>query len=173
MKGRRAAVSSIVVVRPPCTSATSHAARCRYRFGTNARTSISPNAESEAASIRGPATTIMRSAGTRRFGEGRHDAPQQMPSRARAAHRDHADELVVVITELVPPRRTFRRARRGEARDVAGKIVMRRRPFANERQVRRKAFRHDVLRLAHEERAIAQPGRTVDVLDHLEVVISR
>ena len=37
--GRRAAASSMVVVRPPWTTARSLAARCRYRSGTKARTS--------------------------------------------------------------------------------------------------------------------------------------
>ena len=54
------ATSSIVVVRPPWTTARSQAARCRYRSGTKARTSTPAGAPSDAGSMRGPATAIIR-----------------------------------------------------------------------------------------------------------------
>src|SRR5215208_3114116 len=66
MNGLRNAVSSSVVVPPPWTIATSHAARCSYKRGTYPRTSTPPEGTSIlAGSMRGPHTSIIRTSSTR------------------------------------------------------------------------------------------------------------
>ena len=87
---------------PSTSSARPGRPRGRRRPGggrgrwTKARIS-SPSCDgSEAGSMRGPATTIMRSSGTRslRLRERLDHAPQQVAADARAADRDDADLLV-------------------------------------------------------------------------------
>ena len=82
--GRRFAVSSIAVVSPPCTTARSQAARCRYRswtYGADLQAAACGR-DSERGSMRGPATTIIRSSGTSSL------APPGTPrSRAAAGRR--------------------------------------------------------------------------------------
>lgn len=63
--GRRQAVSSMAVVSPPCTTARSQTARCRYSSSTYGRISSPSWAGRLAGSIRGPATTMIRRPGTR------------------------------------------------------------------------------------------------------------
>src|SRR5581483_11909464 len=65
---------SICVVSPPCTIATSHAARCRYSSSTYPWTSSPSWPGRLAGSIRGPATTTIRSSGIRSRAADRHDA---------------------------------------------------------------------------------------------------
>ena len=83
--------------------------------GTNARTSSPGREGSEAGSIRGPATTIIRSSGRAlRLRERLDHPPQQRAADARAADRDDADALVRAVAELaaalavaeLPPGRT-------------------------------------------------------------------
>ena len=57
------------------------------------------------------------------------------------------------------------------ADDVACEIEMLWHPIAHRRQIPAERQRHDVLRLADENRAIANAGMALDVLDHLGVVV--
>ena len=66
----------------------------------------------------GPATTIMRSSGTRSLAvrEGGDHPAQQVAADARAADGDDADPLVVAVAELVAQLARGRRGRRGRSR---------------------------------------------------------
>ena len=77
--GRRAAASSIVVVSPPWTTARSQAARCRYRSGTNGRTST-------------PAGAPERRRIDARPGDGDHAQAGDRPARRRIGIDDPAEQ---------------------------------------------------------------------------------
>ena len=59
------------------------------------------------------------------------------------------------------------------ADDVAGEVEMLGHPVAHRRQVLAERKRHDVLRGADEDRAVAHAGMALDMLDHLGVVVGR
>ncbi len=58
-----------------------------------------------------------------------------------------------------------------EAGDVTGEVEVLLGPVANHRQVGPEAVGDDVVGVADEERAVAQPRVAVDLLDHLGVVV--
>ena len=97
-----AAVSSMQVVRPPWTTAMSHAARCRYEpVDVAVHLDARPAAATPGRSAdRRPAT--MRSSGRRAAAAGyaAMHAAQQVARRRRSRRRDDADGLVVGVAEL-------------------------------------------------------------------------
>ena len=126
--------------------------------------------------MRGPATAIMRRCGHEPFcrRKGFDDAPQQMPAHARAADRHDADRFVGLVAEFCAQRRAIRELRRIEPRDVAGKIEMRvRSNRAMSGQIGAERAGNDVVGVADEDRAVAQPRIARDLLDHLRVVVGR
>src|SRR6516164_4588394 len=111
------------VVRPPWTRARSQPARCRSRLGTNARTSTPAGACSARGSIRGPATTIMRSSGTRaRAGVALQDALDEMRPDAGTSDGHDAHALARLIAEPLTQLRPCAERPRVLANDVAGKL---------------------------------------------------
>jgi hypothetical protein len=77
-----------------------------------------------------------------------------------------------VITKLVPQLlAALDQRRRIKPRHVATERVVLLRPRANRRQARSEVVRHDVVRVADEDRAVADAREALNVLDHLGVVI--
>ena len=123
--------------------------------------------------MRGPATTIMRRSGTRRFASGndRHDAPQQVIAHARATDGDDADALVGPVAKLGADRLAVGEGGGIEAGDVAGEVVVALGPVADRRQIAAKRVGHDVVGIADEDGAVADAAVALDLLDHLGVVV--
>jgi hypothetical protein len=120
--------------------------------------------------MRGPVTTSARRSGTRSRATGSDSsgAVQERGTDARAADGDDAQRLVAVAE-----RRAIDGRARVEARDVAGEPVVALRPLADDREVRAEARVDHVLRVADEDRAVADAREALDVLDHLRVVVGR
>ena len=66
---------------------------------------------------------------------------------------------------------TLDERRRVEPGDVAAERVVALRPVADRRQPRPEVVGHDVVRVADEDRPVAEPREALDVLDHLGVVV--
>jgi hypothetical protein len=101
------------------------------------------------------------------WGVGGDHAAQQVAADARAADGDDAHAFVVAVAE---------RAAVGwlgwvEAGDVAGEVVVLAGPVADGRQSVAEGIGNDVVGVADEDGAVAQPGEAGDVLDHLGVVV--
>ena len=114
-------------------------------------------AGSVAGSIRGPATTIIRSPGTSRFAcrEAGDHASQQVVADARAADGDDAHPLVRAVAELGSQRAAVAELRRVEAGDVAGEAEVLLGPLADRRQPRPERVGDDVVGVADEDRPVA------------------
>ncbi len=78
-----------------------------------------------------------------------------------------------LVTELGAPCRHLLRRRRREPGDVAGEREVLLGPLADRRQLSAEPIRHDVVGLADEDRPVADPRVSSDVLDHLRVVVGR
>ncbi len=173
MNGRPAAVSSIVVVRPPCTSAMSHAASRRCRSGRNGCTSTPGGAaqrrrvDPRAGDDDHPQPGHL----ARRHGIGLDRAAQQVRTDARATDRDEAHRLVRLEPELGTQRVAIGDLGGVESRHIAGEVVVLAGPRRDVRQTGTERRGHDVVRIAHEDAAVAQPRRAGDLLDHLGVVV--
>ena len=101
-------------------------------------------------------------------------APQQRLAHARSADGHDHDPLVGPVAELAPELLAGLDQRcRVEARDVAAERVVALGPIADVGQVGTEVVGHDVVGLADEDRAVADPREPLDVLDHLRVVVGR
>ena len=97
------------------------------------------------------------------------DAAQQVAADARAAHGDDADLLAGPVAELVAQLLAVGDGL--EPGHVAREVVVLLRPVADPGQLGAERVRHDVLRVADEDRPVADPREARDVLDHLGVVV--
>src|SRR5262249_24179140 len=73
--------------------------------------------------------------------------------------------------EVVPQLRAIRDVDRVDPRDVTRELVMPLGPFAYCRQLGTEGVRDDILRIADEHRPVAHPRESLDVLDHVRVVV--
>src|SRR5713101_1846798 len=181
MKGRRAATSSIVVLSPPCARPMSQAARWRFRSGTNERTSTPSTAGSVLGSMRGPATAIIRRFGKRRLTAGKalldkviraFPAVKRRGANPGAANRRDADDLIVTLAQpaaqLVP---IFQLTALHAEYIAAAEDVVTLGPLPDLWQARTERVGDDVVRPSDEDRAVTDARETLDVADHLRVVI--
>ena len=109
--------------------------------------------------MRGPVTTTIRRPGMRagRRAVRRGDPPQQVVPDARPADGDQADHLVGAVAEPVA-QLVAARGVRSLAHDVAGEVEVLLGPVARGRQARAERQVHDVVGVADEHGAVAQPG---------------
>ena len=81
-----------------------------------------------------------------------------MRADAGAADRDNADALVRPVSQPLPQLGAAAEGMRMLPDDVAGEIEVLRNPVAHRRQILAERHGNDVLRLADEYGAVAQPG---------------
>src|SRR6185295_17602853 len=86
---------------------------------------------------------------------------------------DDADLLLRSIAKLRSQRSAVSERRWVEACHVTWKAVVAFGPGSDLGQTGAEAIRHDVRRLAHEQRAVANARKALDLLDHLRVVVGR
>src|SRR6185437_3054461 len=96
----------------------------------------------------------------------------QGPADAAAADGDHADQLVIAVSQPGAERYHLVGLGWREAGDVAGVGEMPRGPVPDGRQAPAEGVRHDVLVVPDEDGPVPDPRVAVDVLDHLGVVVS-
>ena len=123
--------------------------------------------------MRGPATTIMRSSGTRSLASGNAaiTRQQQVRADARPADGDDAHALVIAVAELGAQPAALAEVGGIEAGDVAGEVEVAFGPIADHRQLRPEPLGHDVLRVADEQRQVAHVRVIGDVVDHVAVLV--
>src|SRR6185312_10466396 len=102
---------------------------------------------------------------------GRHNLVEERPADSAAADGDDADQFVIAVPQLGTERRHLVRLGWGEASDIPGVGEMPRGPVPDGWQVPAEGARHDVLVVPDEDGPVPYPGVTVDVLDHLGVVV--
>ena len=124
--------------------------------------------------MRGPATTIIRSAGTFALASGyaAMTRRRRCTTDARAADGDDAHLLVGLVAELGAEGLAVAEGGRVEPGDVAGEVEVLGGPVADERQVGAEGVGHDVAGVSDVDRPVAQARVPGDVLDHLRVVVS-
>jgi len=123
--------------------------------------------------MRGPATTIIRSAGTSA------DAFGNAAITRSSSARPTPDPPTVTthtcspgpVPELRPQALAVAELGRIEAADVAGEVVVAVRPVGDGGQARTERVGHDVLAIADEDRPVAHAREALDLLDHLGVVV--
>ena len=124
--------------------------------------------------MRGPATTIIRSAGTRRRASGKAAITRRSRSSADARPADGDDAHLLVGRGSRARRAAASRSAKSAGSkpgDVAGEVEVLLRPVADQRQVRPERVGDDVVGVADEDRAVAHAREARDVLDHLGVVV--
>ena len=92
---------------------------------------------------------------------------------ARAAHGDDADLLVGPVAQALPQFLARAECLRMLAHHIAREVEVPGDPVAHRRQILAEGQRHDVLRIADKDRAVAHAGMALDMLDHLGVVVGR
>ena len=129
---------------------------------------------SDAGSMRGPATTIIRRSGTRRFASGY----AAITRRSRSPPTPEPPTVTMQtcssarVAELGAQRVAVAEVGRVEAGDVAGEVVVRARSSrGSPGRPGPKRVRDDVVGVADEDRPVADPRVARDVLDHLGVVV--
>ena len=122
--------------------------------------------------MRGPVTAIIRSAGIDSRTRGNAEvARREMCSDAGSADGDDANHLVVGVAELGPQRLAFGLADWLEAGHIAGKFEVLFGPCPDRSETGAEVVRHDIVGFADEQCSVPQVRVSLDVVDHLGVVV--
>ena len=104
-------------------------------------------------------------------GDGVEDAAQERLADPGSTDRDDAHPLVGPVAELGAEAVAVGVGGRVEPGDVAGEVELALGPVADGGQVGAEGVGHDVVRVADEDRSVAQPAEPGSLLDHLRVVV--